>query len=71
MPSDQCQCHGSHLLSQHEIGQLLDEEMDEQERAELAEAEAVCREFLAWDLAGDTETDGGCDDEIERDIGKR
>jgi len=34
----------------HEIGQLLDEEMSEEERAELADAEAVCRKFLAWNL---------------------
>ncbi|TCD61354.1 MutS protein msh5 [Steccherinum ochraceum] len=42
----------SRLLSQHEIGQLLDEEMDDQERQELSEAEEVCRRFLAWDIAG-------------------
>ncbi|KAH8104687.1 DNA mismatch repair protein MutS [Cristinia sonorae] len=49
----------SHLLSRHEIGQLLDEEMDEAERAELGQAEDVCRRFLAWDLTrkGDDEVD--------------
>lgn len=34
----------------HEIGRLLDEEMTEQERLDLEDAEAVCRHFLAWDL---------------------
>lgn len=43
----------SHLLSRHELGQLLDEEMDAEERAELAAAEEVCRKFLAWDLTGE------------------
>ena len=40
----------SHLLSIHEWGKLLDEEMNEQEHQELAEAEEVCRRFLAWNL---------------------
>ncbi|KAJ7600737.1 DNA mismatch repair protein MutS [Mycena floridula] len=42
--------HVSHLISTHEIGQLLDEEMTEQERIDLAAAETVCRKFLAWNL---------------------
>jgi len=47
----------SHLLSIHELGQLLDEEMTEDERVELEEAEEVCRKFLAWDLeAGNEDT---------------
>ncbi|TFK52577.1 hypothetical protein OE88DRAFT_1712112 [Heliocybe sulcata] len=40
----------SHLLSTHSLGKLLDEEMSEQERKDLEEAEAVCRRFLAWDF---------------------
>ena len=46
----------SYLLSMHEIGQLLDEDMTEDEKVELAEAEEICRKFLAWDL--ETETEG-------------
>lgn len=34
---------------------LLDEEMTDKERAELQDAEAVCRRFLAWDLDIDQE----------------
>ena len=45
----------SQLLSRHELGRLLDEEMTEKERQELEEAEAVCRRFLAWDLKADEE----------------
>lgn len=42
----------------HELGQLLDEEMSAEDRAELQAAEEICREFLAWDLAtGDAEDD--------------
>lgn len=41
----------SKLLSMHELGELLDEEMSEAERKELEEAEEVCRRFLAWNLA--------------------
>ncbi|KAG9227708.1 hypothetical protein CCMSSC00406_0000646 [Pleurotus cornucopiae] len=40
----------SELISRHEIVQLLDEEMTEEERRELEDAEAVCRRFIAWDL---------------------
>ncbi|KAA1469886.1 hypothetical protein DENSPDRAFT_649174 [Dentipellis sp. KUC8613] len=38
------------LLSDHDIPKLLDEEMTEDERRELAEAEEIGRRFLAWDL---------------------
>lgn len=38
------------LLSTHSLGKLLDEDMTEAERADLEEAEAVCRRFLAWDF---------------------
>lgn len=50
----------SHLLSTHELGQLLDEGMSEAERLELEEAEVVCRRFLKWDLKAeaDSEDDG-------------
>lgn len=45
----------SYLLSTHELGQLLDESMSEVERLDLAEAEAICRRFLQWDLKADAE----------------
>ncbi|KAJ7016657.1 DNA mismatch repair protein MutS [Mycena alexandri] len=45
--------HVSHLISTHELGKLLDEEMTDKEREDLADAEAVCRKFLQWDLEGD------------------
>lgn len=44
----------------HELGQLLDEEMSAEERAELQEAEEICRDFLAWDLQ---DTEGSTDTE--------
>lgn len=37
----------------HEIGKLLDEDMTEEERAELEIAEDVCRRFLACDLVAE------------------
>ncbi|TFY68394.1 hypothetical protein EVG20_g3567 [Dentipellis fragilis] len=40
----------SQLLSDHDIPQLLDEEMTDNERRELVEAEEIGRRFLAWDL---------------------
>lgn len=43
----------SHLISTHEIGQLLDEEMTESERLDLEDAEAVCRKFSAWNFQED------------------
>jgi DNA mismatch repair protein MSH5 len=46
LPHDVC----SRLISSHEIGKLLDEEMTGQERKELEEAEAICRRFLMWNL---------------------
>ncbi|PPR05412.1 hypothetical protein CVT24_008026 [Panaeolus cyanescens] len=42
--------HVSSLLVKHEIGRLLDEDMTQEERQALEDAEAVCRRFLAWDL---------------------
>lgn len=50
----------SHLLSTHDLGQLLDEGMSEAERLELEEAEVICRRFLKWDLKAeaDREDDG-------------
>lgn len=38
------------LLSSHEIGQLLDEELTEAEKRDLTEAEQICRKFMAWNL---------------------
>ncbi|RDB18026.1 MutS 5 [Hypsizygus marmoreus] len=43
----------SDLISAHELGILLDEEMSEKERLDLEDAEAVCRRFIAWDLDKD------------------
>ncbi|KAF8158872.1 hypothetical protein K438DRAFT_1731886 [Mycena galopus ATCC 62051] len=44
----------SHLISTHKLGKLLDEETSDKEREDLADAEAVCRRFLQWNLG-----DGG------------
>jgi DNA mismatch repair protein MSH5 len=41
------------LISTHELGRLLDEEMTDKEREDLEDAEAVCRKFLQWNLDGD------------------
>ena len=49
----------SQLLVTHELGQLLDEGMDEEERRDLAEAEEVCRRFLRWDLKAEAEKEDG------------
>lgn len=43
-----CEC--SSLISAHELRELLDEAMTEEEMKELADAEMVCRKFLAWNL---------------------
>ncbi|KAJ6605673.1 DNA mismatch repair protein MutS [Mycena sp. CBHHK59/15] len=43
----------SHLISRHELGHLLDEEMTDKEREDLEDAEIVCRKFLKWNLEGD------------------
>jgi hypothetical protein len=40
----------SDLISRHEVMQLLDEEMKEDEVKDLLNAEDVCRRFLDWDL---------------------
>ncbi|KAF8578057.1 hypothetical protein K439DRAFT_1654890 [Ramaria rubella] len=42
--------HVSDLLSVHAVGDLLDEGMTHEEQHDLADAEAVCRRFMAWDL---------------------
>lgn len=41
----------SQLISTHELGRLLDEEMTIEERKDLEDAEAVCRRFLEWNLS--------------------
>lgn len=43
----------SELLSHHELGQLLDEDLTDAEQKDLEDAESVCRAFLAWDLLQD------------------
>ncbi|KAF5315435.1 hypothetical protein D9619_007366 [Psilocybe cf. subviscida] len=47
----------SRLLSSHRLNVLLDEGMTDGETADLADAEAVCRRFLSWDLKQDEEED--------------
>ncbi|KAG7440868.1 uncharacterized protein BT62DRAFT_1080549 [Guyanagaster necrorhizus] len=42
--------HVSDMISNHKLSRLLDEEMTEEERKDLKDAEAVCRRFLTWDL---------------------
>jgi DNA mismatch repair protein MSH5 len=49
--------HSSELISIHELARLLDEEMTDQEQADLEDAEGICRRFLAWDLDADQEDD--------------
>ena len=49
----------SQLLVTHELGQLLDEGMNEEERLDLAEAEEICRRFLRWDLKAEAERQDG------------
>ncbi|KAK7681541.1 hypothetical protein QCA50_015273 [Cerrena zonata] len=56
----------SFLLSTHELGQLLDEDMDEEERDELREAEDVCKRFLAWDL----QTEGETSEDVKEKLGE-
>jgi DNA mismatch repair protein MSH5 len=51
--------HISNLLSAHAVGELLDENMTPEEQQDLANAEAVCRRFLAWDLRTDREDGDG------------
>jgi DNA mismatch repair protein MSH5 len=48
-----CLTPSSHLLSIHELGELLDEDMTDDEVKELENAEAVCRRFLSWNLGED------------------
>ncbi|KAI0076331.1 hypothetical protein K474DRAFT_1708271 [Panus rudis PR-1116 ss-1] len=60
----------SFLLSSHELGQLLDEEMNEDERAELAEAEEVCKQFLAWDLQTEPEVDEDVKEKLGEILGR-
>jgi len=43
----------------HELCQLLDEDMSEEERLDLAEAEEVCRRFLRWDMKAEAEREDG------------
>jgi DNA mismatch repair protein MSH5 len=49
----------SQLLVNHELGRLLDEGMNEEERLDLVEAEEVCRRFLRWDLKDEAEREDG------------
>jgi DNA mismatch repair protein MSH5 len=38
------------LIQRHDVARLLDEAMSEEEQRDLADAEEVCRRFLAVDL---------------------
>jgi len=42
--------HNSELLGRNELDLLLDEQMSEREREELAGCEEVCQRFMEWDL---------------------
>jgi DNA mismatch repair protein MSH5 len=44
-------------LAAHELEKLLDEDMTEEELRELEEAEAIGRNFLAWNLDDETAMD--------------
>ncbi|KAF7798450.1 hypothetical protein EIP86_009671 [Pleurotus ostreatoroseus] len=56
-----------HLLSMHELGTLLDEEMTAEERVDLEDAEEVCRRFLAWDLEASR---GGAKGDVKDALGQ-
>ena len=43
----------SEMVSKHEIGLLLDEQMTDAEEQDLKEAEVICRNFLSWNLTED------------------
>ena len=61
----------SHLLSIHELGVLLDEEMTAEERADLEDAEEVCRKFLAWKLEPSRDTtEGSVKDKLAQVLGR-
>ena len=61
----------SQLLATHELGQLLDEEMTDDERRDLEDAEEACRRFLAWNLIRDEDGDGDGDPDLRRDVKRR
>jgi DNA mismatch repair protein MSH5 len=45
-------CELRRLSSMNELGQLLDEDMKEEEVSALEVCENICRRFLKWDLEG-------------------
>ena len=47
----------------------MDEEMTDDERRDLEDAEEVCRRFLAWDLVRDEEANS--DPDLRQDVKKR
>ena len=47
----------SNLLSMHELLQLLDEDMSQDEIQDLEDAQEVFRRFLAWDIQKELEQD--------------
>ncbi|PAV17141.1 dna mismatch repair msh5 [Pyrrhoderma noxium] len=53
----------SSLLSTHNLNKLLDEEMDEHEKEELAQAESICRRFMEWNLDENEEEERGTFDQ--------
>jgi len=58
----------SQLISAHDLTRLLDEEMTEKEQADLADAEGVCRRFLAWDL--DADQAGNVKERLRKSLGR-
>ncbi|CAL1712854.1 unnamed protein product [Somion occarium] len=60
----------SFLLSTRELGQLLDEDMNEGERTELAQAEEVCKRFLAWDLQTEMEGEEDVNEKLAAVLGR-
>uniref|UniRef100_A0A8H7Y3V9 DNA mismatch repair proteins mutS family domain-containing protein n=1 Tax=Psilocybe cubensis TaxID=181762 RepID=A0A8H7Y3V9_PSICU len=57
----------TNLLTTHKLSLLLDEQMSSDERADLEDAEAICRRFLKWDLKSAEEYGDG---EVKARLGK-
>ena len=57
--TDRMRLHDSNLISTHELGQLRDEDMTDEERQDLETSEAICRRFLKWNM--DVEDKTGLD----------
>lgn len=53
----------SNLVSNHELQELLDEDLTEADIEDLVNAENVCRNFLRWEL-----TDGGATTDVKAQL---